>query len=33
MDDGILQPRANSMPSADKFARAGFDVAALLEPR
>ncbi|BCW59432.1 pilus assembly protein CpaF [Arthrobacter sp. StoSoilB20] len=26
-----LLPRANSMPSAEKFARAGFDVAALLE--
>jgi pilus assembly protein CpaF len=31
--DGRLQPRANSMPSAEKFARAGYDVAALLEPR
>lgn len=28
---GRLQPRANSMPAAEKFARAGFDVAALLE--
>jgi pilus assembly protein CpaF len=26
-----LQPRANSMPAVEKFARAGFDVAALLE--
>lgn len=31
--DGQLQPRANSMPSPEKFARAGYDVAALLEPR
>ena len=31
--DGQLQPKANSMPSAEKFARAGYDVAALLEPR
>ena len=31
--DGQLQPRANSMPAAEKFARAGYDVAALLEPR
>ncbi len=29
--DGRLQPRANSMPAAEKFARAGFDVSALLE--
>jgi pilus assembly protein CpaF len=33
MDEGILQPRPNSMPAAEKFARAGYDVAALLEPR
>ena len=30
---GQLQPRANSMPAAEKFARVGYDVAALLEPR
>ena len=30
---GQLQPRTNSMPAAEKFARAGYDVAALLEPR
>jgi pilus assembly protein CpaF len=33
MLDGRLQPQANSMPAAEKFARSGFDVAALLEPR
>lgn len=33
MEDGQLQPRANSMPATEKFSRAGFDVAALLEPR
>ncbi len=33
MEDGQLQPRANSMPAAEKFSRAGYDVAALLEPR
>jgi pilus assembly protein CpaF len=33
LDEGVLQPRANSMPAAEKFARAGYDVAALLEPR
>ncbi|NUU31097.1 ATPase, T2SS/T4P/T4SS family [Arthrobacter sp. C9C5] len=33
MLDGKLQPQANSMPAAEKFARSGFDVAALLEPR
>ncbi|MDE8668993.1 ATPase, T2SS/T4P/T4SS family [Pseudarthrobacter sp. H3Y2-7] len=31
--DGQLQPRASAMPAAEKFARAGYDVAALLEPR
>ena len=31
--DGQLQPKANSMPSAEKFARSGYDVAGLLEPR
>jgi pilus assembly protein CpaF len=29
--DGQLQPRASSMPAIEKFARAGYDVAALLE--
>ncbi|MCU1532858.1 MAG: CpaF family protein [Arthrobacter sp.] len=33
MADGQLQPKANSMPAAEKFARSGYDVAALLEPR
>ena len=33
MLEGKLQPQANSMPAAEKFARSGFDVAALLEPR
>ena len=32
-DNGVLQPRANSMPAAGKFSRAGYDVAALLDPR
>jgi pilus assembly protein CpaF len=31
--DGQLRPKANSMPSVEKFARSGYDVAALLEPR
>ncbi|MDR6988949.1 Flp pilus assembly CpaF family ATPase [Paenarthrobacter nitroguajacolicus] len=31
MVGGQLLPRTNSMPAAEKFARAGFDVAALLE--
>jgi pilus assembly protein CpaF len=31
--DGQLLPRASSMPAPEKFARAGYDVAALLEPR
>ncbi len=31
--DGTLQAQANSMPAAEKFARSGFDVAALLERR
>lgn len=31
--DGALQPRAHAMPSAEKFARAGYDVAALLDLR
>ncbi|SDL90412.1 pilus assembly protein CpaF [Arthrobacter sp. ov407] len=33
MSDGQLLPKANSMPAAEKFARSGFDVAALLEQR
>jgi pilus assembly protein CpaF len=33
LQDGQLAPKANSMPSAEKFARAGFDVAALLGAR
>lgn len=33
MTDGVLQPRPNAMPAAEKFARAGYDVAALLDPR
>lgn len=33
LSDGQLQPKANSMPAAEKFARSGYDVAALLEPR
>jgi pilus assembly protein CpaF len=31
--DGQLQPSASSMPAPEKFARAGYDVAALLESR
>ena len=31
MSAGQLQPRPNAMPAAEKFARAGFDVSALLE--
>jgi len=31
--EGVLQPRANSMPAQEKFSRAGYDVAALLDPR
>jgi pilus assembly protein CpaF len=31
--EGQLQAKANSMPAAEKFARSGYDVAALLEPR
>lgn len=33
MADGQLLPKANSMAAAEKFARSGFDVAALLEQR
>ncbi len=33
LSGGQLRPRANSMPAAEKFARSGYDVAALLEPR
>lgn len=29
--EGMLQPRPNSMPAREKFARAGYDVAALLD--
>ncbi|MFH5878062.1 CpaF family protein [Arthrobacter sp. NA-172] len=31
LQDGRLEPKLNSMPAAEKFARAGFDVASLLE--
>lgn len=31
MIDGRLQPKANSMPAVEKFARSGYDVASLLE--
>jgi pilus assembly protein CpaF len=30
VQDGVLRARANSMPAVEKFARAGFDVSALL---
>ncbi|MDQ1054546.1 hypothetical protein QE394_002474 [Arthrobacter sp. SORGH_AS 212] len=33
MADGVLRSRANAMPAIEKFARAGYDVAALLDPR
>ena len=33
ISDGQLLPKANSMPAAEKFARSGYDVAALLEQR
>ena len=33
MADGQLKPNANSMPAAEKFARSGYDVSALLEMR
>jgi pilus assembly protein CpaF len=33
MVEGMLKPRANSMPAQEKFSRAGYDVAALLDPR
>jgi pilus assembly protein CpaF len=33
LSDGQLVPKANSMPAAEKFARSGYDVAALLESR
>ncbi|MDQ0144976.1 hypothetical protein J2T23_000859 [Pseudarthrobacter niigatensis] len=33
LENGVLQPRANAMPSAEKFSRTGYDVAALLDPR
>jgi pilus assembly protein CpaF len=31
--EGVLQPRPNSMPAQEKFARAGYDVAMLLDAR
>ena len=33
MVDGLLEPTANTMPAEHKFARAGYEVAALLDPR
>jgi pilus assembly protein CpaF len=33
LENGVLQPRANAMPAAEKFSKAGYDVAALLDPR
>jgi pilus assembly protein CpaF len=33
MVDGMLEPRPTSMPAQEKFSRAGYDVAALLDPR
>ncbi|MBD1540754.1 CpaF family protein [Arthrobacter sp. IA7] len=30
---GLLEPTANTMPAEEKFARAGYEVAALLDPR
>ncbi|MGF9646677.1 ATPase, T2SS/T4P/T4SS family [Pseudarthrobacter oxydans] len=33
MVDGLLQARPTSMPAQEKFSRAGYDVAALLDPR
>ncbi|WP_395404703.1 CpaF family protein [Arthrobacter sp. UC242_113] len=30
---GMLEPTANTMPAEEKFARAGYEVAALLDPR
>jgi pilus assembly protein CpaF len=33
MIGGMLEPTANSMPAEEKFARAGYEVAALLDPR
>lgn len=33
LEGGVLQPRANAMPAAEKFSRAGYDVAALLDAR
>jgi pilus assembly protein CpaF len=33
MVDGLLQPRPTSMPAQEKFSRAGYDVATLLDPR
>ncbi|MEE9096957.1 hypothetical protein VXJ37_12770 [Arthrobacter nitrophenolicus] len=33
LEDGVLEPRANAMPAAEKFSQAGYDVSALLDPR
>jgi pilus assembly protein CpaF len=33
LDNGVLQACANAMPAAEKFSRAGYDVAGLLDPR
>ena len=33
MIGGLLEPTANTMPAEEKFARAGYEVAALLDPR
>lgn len=33
LQEGSLRPRANSLPAVEKFARAGYDVATLLEYR
>ncbi|MFE4835621.1 CpaF family protein [Arthrobacter sp. NPDC056691] len=33
MIGGVLEPTANTMPAEEKFARAGYEVAALLDPR
>ena len=33
LENGVLYPRGNAMPATEKFSRAGYDVAALLDPR
>lgn len=33
MIGGLLEPTANTMPAEEKFARAGYEIAALLDPR